>query len=295
MAEKGSYTPHSFVPTTLKPQVMGRRGVVAAGHPLVVEAGMRMLQRGGNAVDAGVATVFVAGVVEQASCGLGGEVPILIKLKGKPVVAINGTGVAPELATASFYLNLPANDPRRGPFPVMIQGRNGIIPAYGPLSAIVPGMVDGLLVALQECGTMSFRQVIEPAIELAQGFPADQRLAGTLNQHEPTYSKWRTSERVYKPKGKAVEQGRVWSQPELARTLEAMADAEQKAKRRKRVAAIDAVRDYFYRGPIAKKIGKYCEENGCLLRERDINSFRAQVERPLTTSYRGADVYKVTS
>ena len=157
MSEKAAYTPHSFVPTTLKPQVMGRRGVVAAGHPLVVEAGMRMLQKGGNAVDAGVATVFAAAVVEQASCGLGGEVPILIKLKGKPVVAVNGTGVAPELATASFYLNLPANDPRRGPFPVMIQGRrNGIIPAYGPLSAIVPGMIDGLLVALQEFGTMSF-------------------------------------------------------------------------------------------------------------------------------------------
>ncbi|MBZ5512173.1 MAG: gamma-glutamyltransferase family protein [Acidobacteriia bacterium] len=294
MTEKGSYTPHSFVPTTLKPQVMGRRGVVVAGHPLVVEAGMRMLHQGGNAVDAGVATVFAAGVVEQASCGLGGEVPILIKLKGKPVVAVNGTGVAPELATASFYLNLPANDPRRGPFPVMIQGRNGIIPAYGPLSAIVPGMIDGLLVALEEFGTMSFSEVIEPAIELAQGFPADQRLAGTLQQHEPTYSKWKTSERVYKPKGKAVEQGAVWSQPELAKTLQAMADAEKKAKRRKRAAAIDAVRDYFYRGPIAKKIAKYCEEVGCLLRERDINSFRAQVERPLTTSYRGADVYKVS-
>src|SRR5205823_9235444 len=112
----------------LKPQVMGRRGVVAGGHPLVVEAGMRMLQKGGNAVDAGVATVFAAGVVEQASCGLGGEAPILMKLKGKPVAVVNGCGVAPELATATFYLNLQEIDPRRGPFPVMIQGRNGIIP-----------------------------------------------------------------------------------------------------------------------------------------------------------------------
>jgi gamma-glutamyltranspeptidase/glutathione hydrolase len=293
MTEKGTYTPHSFVPTTLKPQVMSRRGVVAGGHPLVVEAGMRMLQKGGNAVDAGVATVFAAGVVEQASCGLGGEAPILIKLKGKPVAVVNGCGVAPELATATFFLNLPAHDPRRGPFPVMIQGRNGMIPAYGPLSAIVPGMIDGLLLALQEFGTMSFSAVIEPAMELAQGFPADQRLAGTLQQHEPTYSKWKTSERVYKPKRKAVEEGSVWSQPELAKTLQAMADAEKKARRRKRAAAIEAVRDYFYRGPVAKKIAKYCEEAGCLLRLPDFQEFRAQVEKPLTTSYRGVDVFKV--
>jgi len=293
MTEKGSYTPHSFVPTTLKPQVMGRRGVVAGGHPLVVEAGMRILQKGGNAVDAGVATVFAAGVVEQASCGLGGEAPILIKLKGKPVAVVNGCGVAPELATATFFLNLPAHDPRRGPFPVMIQGRNGIIPAYGPLSAIVPGMIDGLLLALQEFGTMSFSAVIEPAMELAQGFPADQRLAGTLQQHEPTYSKWKTSERVYKPKGKAVEEGSVWSQPELAKTLQAMADAEKKARRRKRAAAIEAVRDYFYRGPVTKKIAKYCEEAGSLLRLRDFQEFHAQLEKPLATSYRGVDVFKV--
>ncbi len=294
MTEKGSYTPHSFVPTTLKPMVMGRRGVVAGGHPLVVEAGMRVLQKGGNAVDAGVATVFAAAVVEQASCGLGGEVPILIKLKDKPVAVVNGTGVAPELATATFYLNLAPNDPRCGPFPVMIQGKNGIIPAYGPLSAIVPGMVDGLLVALQEFGTMSFSAVIEPAIELAQGFPADQRLAGTLQQHEPTYSKWKTSERVYKPNGKPVEEGHVWSQPELAKTLQSMVEVEKKAKRMKRSEAIDAVRDYFYRGPIAKKIAKYCEEVGSLLRERDFTEFRAQLENPLTTNYRGVDLYKVS-
>ena len=98
---------------SLKPQVMGKRGVVAAGHPLVAEAGFRMLQKGGNAVDAGIASVFAAGVVEQMSFGLGGEAPILIKLKGKPVVAINGSGWAPALATADFYRKLPASDPRR--------------------------------------------------------------------------------------------------------------------------------------------------------------------------------------
>src|SRR5260370_31667817 len=91
---------------TLKPLVAGKRGVVAAGHPLVAEAGLRILEKGGNAVDAGVATVFAASVVEMTGFGSGGECPILIKLKGGPVVAINGVGIAPELATVEYYEHL---------------------------------------------------------------------------------------------------------------------------------------------------------------------------------------------
>ena len=97
---------------TLKPLVAGKRGVVAAGHPLVAEAGLRILEKGGNAVDAGVATLFAASVVEMASFGAGGECPILIKLKDGPVVAINGDGIAPELATVEFYEHLRRDDPR---------------------------------------------------------------------------------------------------------------------------------------------------------------------------------------
>ena len=99
---------------------------------------------------------------------------------------------------------------------------------------------------------------------------------------------------MYKPGGKAVEQGAVWRQPDLERTFRSMVEAEQNAKSNGREAAIDAVRDYFYRGPGAKKIGQYCEENGCLLRESDINAFRAKVEEPLRTTYHGVEVYKVS-
>src|SRR5438128_10559388 len=90
-------------PDTFKPVVRGKRGVVAGGHPLSVEAGMRMLHRGGNAVDAGVATVFAASVIEFSHFGFGGEVPVIIKLAGKPVTTINGQGIAPHLATREFF------------------------------------------------------------------------------------------------------------------------------------------------------------------------------------------------
>src|SRR5512133_1565219 len=212
---------------TLKPVVMGKRGVVAAGNPLVAEAGFRVMQKGGNAVDAGVASVFAAAVVEQMSFGMGGEAPILIKMKGKPVVAINGAGIAPELATADFYRKLKPDDPRRVELVVYTDRKTGAIPAYGPLSAIVPGAVDALLVALENYGTLSFAEVIQPAIELAQGFPVDARLAKTFAQNQKFLELWPDTKRVFIHDGATTKEGEVFSQPDLAHTLQEMAAAEK--------------------------------------------------------------------
>ncbi len=288
-------TPMSFQAATLKPQVMGRRGVVAAGNPLVAQAGMRILQKGGNAVDAGVATVFAAAVVEQMSFGMGGEAPILIKMAGKPVVAINGAGIAPELATASFYENLASNDPRRGPYPPTIGGKSGIIPSDGPLSAIVPGMMDGVLLALENYGTLSFAEVIAPAIELADGFPIDERLSRTLvlGDNEKVYSRWPDSLRTYKPGGRTLRIGEIWPQPDLARTLRELQSVDRENASKGRTAAIEAVRNYIYRGPLAQRISAFCEKAGCLLRAGDFAAYHAKIEQPVSTNYRGIDVYKV--
>ena len=123
-----------FAPTrlaaaeTLKPVVAGKRGVVAAGHPLVAEAGLRILEKGGNAVDAGVAAVLAAAVVEMTSFGSGGECPILVKLKDGPVVAVNGVGIAPGLATVDFYEHLRRDDPRLPHTATMREADEGIIP-----------------------------------------------------------------------------------------------------------------------------------------------------------------------
>jgi len=285
------YFPRYSEGSTLKPMVMGKRGVVAAGHPLVAEAGLRMLEHGGNAVDAGVASVFAAGVVELGSFGLGGESPILIKAPDQPVIAINGVGIAPALATADFYRKLPQDDPRRVDSVTFSGVHSGIIPSFGPLSAIVPGAIDSLLLALQKYGTKSFAEIIQPAIELAQGFPLDARLQQPLAEGRATIEKWPSSKKVFLPGGELPQPNVIFAQPDLARTLEELARAEQGASGRD--AGIERVREYFYRGPLARRISDFCQQAGCLLREGDFAAFHARVEQPLSTIYRGIEVYKV--
>jgi gamma-glutamyltranspeptidase/glutathione hydrolase len=277
--------------TTLKPLVAGKRGVVAAGHPLVAEAGLRILEKGGNAVDAGVATVFAAGVVEMDGFGLGAECPILVKLKDGTPVAVNGAGTPPELATVEFYRGLRRDDPRLMDVATISRGT---IPAYGLLSAIVPSAVDSLLLTLQKYGTMSFAEIVQPAIELAEGCPLDPRFARGLERYRSVIEKWPTSKAVCLPGGRPPQAGEIFVQADLARTLRSMAEAEKEAAGRGRAAAIEAVRDYFYRGPVAREISNFCKQAGCLLREGDFAAYRAKVEVPLTTNYRGVDVYKVS-
>ncbi len=289
----GLFFPRPIDAATLKPVVAGKRGVVAAGHPLVAEAGLRILEKGGNAVDAGVATVFAASVVEMMSFGSGGECPILIKLKDGPVIAINGAGIAPELATVEYYRNLRHDDPRLAAVATISGGRAGIVPSFGPLSAIVPGAVDSLLVALENYGTMSFAEVIQPAIELAEGFPLNTALATDFVRAKPVFEKWPSTAKVYAPGGRLPQEGEIFTQANLARTFRSMAEAEKQMAGRGRAAALEAVRDYFYRGPIAKRIGEFCEQAGCLLREGDFAAYRAKVEQPISTNYRGVEVYKV--
>ena len=280
------------VAATLKPVVSGKRGVVAAGHPLVAEAGLRILEKGGNAVDAGVATVFAASVVEMKSFGSGGECPILIKLKDGPVVAINGAGIAPELATVEFYEKLGRDDPRLPRVATIGGGHTGIIPSFGPLSAIVPSAVDSLLLALENYGTMTLADVVQPAIELAEGFPLDSALAADLARARPVFESWPSTKAVYMPRGRFPKEGEIFVQTDLARTFREMADAERQNAGRGRSAAIEAVRDYFYRGPVARRISEFCKQAGCLLREGDFAAYHAKAEQPLTTKYRGIDVYK---
>src|SRR5271163_4966340 len=164
----------------------GTKGAVACGSEYAAEAGMRIYFHGGNAVDAGVATMFAASVTELSHFGLGGEAPILIRTKAGKVFAIAGVGTMPKLATAELFRTR-----RLMPFEILEMdpgGLKGIIPVTGLMPALVPGMVDAGLLALREYGTKSFSEIIAPAIELADGYAVDsmraQAFAGSLHFFE---------------------------------------------------------------------------------------------------------------
>jgi gamma-glutamyltranspeptidase/glutathione hydrolase len=272
--------------------VRGVHGAVAAGSEYATEAGMRTFYKGGNAVDVGVAAMFAASVTELSHFGLGGEAPILIRTKDGKVHAIAGVGTMPKLATAEMFRTR-----RLMPFEILEMdpgGLKGIIPVAGLMPVLVPGMVDAGLLALREYGTKSFNEIIAPAIDLADGYAIDQMRAQSIAGSRPFFDAWPTSKAHFMPNGQMPQVGDIFRQPDTARTLRAMADAEKKALAAgaKREAAIDAVRDYFYRGEIAHKIDVFSKENKGLIRYEDMAAFKLSVEEPVSTTYRGYTVYK---
>ena len=269
---------------TMFPPVRGTHEMVGAANNLEVEAGFRILTQGGNAIDAGVATVLAAAVTEQSRFGLGGEIPILLKPAGKPVVAISGIGTAPTKATVEFYQN-------RKTEPWEDEGHMSPIPALGMLAAPVPGVFDGLILALTKYGTMSFAQVASPAIEYAGGFPIAEEFAAFIHGNERFLELWPASKDFFLPGGTAPERGQVFREPTLAHTLRALVAAEAKASGN-RVAKLQAVRDYFYKGALARRVARFSEQNGGLIAYRDLAGFHAETDLPRGTTYRGYEVLK---
>ncbi len=279
---------------TFRPVVRGKRGAVAGGSPLSVEAGLRMLERGGNAVDAGVATILAASVIEFSHFSFGGEVPILIKLKGQKVVVIEGMGQAPMKATRDFFVNRGNGD---GDSATTMPGakKAGLIPSTGPLSATVPAVLDACVTALDKYGTKTLAEVMEPAIQLADGFPLDELRVQYIRTRSSIFSQWPDAKRVFLPNGEVPKPGDLFVQSDLARTLREIVRAERLASRgtrNNRHAGLMAARDYFYRGPIAQRIGAYMQANGGLLAADDLARFAANVGEPVSTNYRGYEIYK---
>src|SRR6266481_842795 len=296
---------------TFRPVVRGRRGVVAGAQPLSVEAGMRTLQHGGNAVDAGVATILAASVIEFSHFSFGGEVPILIKLKGREVAVIEGMGTAPAKATREFFVNRArqrgaaltsatapdsAATQRAGSgnsdMPTMAGAKSGLIPSTGPLAATVPAVLDACVTALDQFGTKSLAEVMQPAIELADGFPIDELRVQYITTRAPIISQWPDAKRIFLPNGAVPKAGDVFVQADLARTLRAIVAIEKQNSRRGRHAALMAARDYFYRGPVGRRIGDYMQTHGGLLAAADLARFQAKVGKPVEAEYRGYQVYK---
>ena len=289
---------------TFRPVVRGKRGVVAGGQPLSVEAGLRILQHGGNAVDAGVATILAASVIEFSHFSFGGEVPILIKLKGSQVAVVEGMGQAPLKATREFFVNRStardqgttpdsARAQAGGPeMPTMAGAKTGLIPSTGPLAATVPAVLDACVTALDQFGTKSLAEVMQPAIELADGFPIDELRVQYIQTRAPIFSAWPDAKRIFLPNGQVPAVGDIFVQADLARTLREIVAAEKQGSTKGRHEGLMSARDYFYKGAIAKRIGDYMQTHGGLLAAEDFARFHARVGLPVKADYHGYEIYK---
>lgn len=274
---------------TTRPVITGRLGVVAAGHYLATSAGMDILRRGGNAIDAAVTMGLCCDVLEPYLVGIGGESPILIYHAATDrVIAINGQGVAPRSATIEWFREQAID----------------LIPDDGLLPATVPSQLDSWITALARFGTLTLEAVLSPAIELArEGFALNQRLRLILLQSAARFSEqWPASKEIYLPGGRVPDWGdRVRNLP-WAQTFGKLIEAERAAAGKGRVAALEAARDVFYKGFVAERIEAFCRderfpdatgrEHGGLLTYEDMAAYRARVEDPISVNYHGLDVYK---
>jgi len=238
-------------------------GMAATSHPLATLAAINVLQSGGNAMDAAVAAVAVQGVVEPQSTGIGGDCFMLYAPNGKgEIVAFNGSGRAPKAATPEWF------------------ARNGLraIGEHSPHAVTVPGAVDAWCRLIADYGTKSIGELLQPAIRYARdGFPVHSRVARDWKNNMPVLAADPGSARVYLPSGKPPATGRLHRQPELAKTLEAIARSG---------------RDAFYEGAVAKDIVERLNALGGLHTLDDFAEAAGEYVAPIRTGYRGFDVYE---
>ena len=274
---------HAAERATTRPVVSGMHGVVAAGHPLVSMAGMRMLLAGGNAFDAAAAAGFAAAVVEPtASYTLCGEcVAMVYDARRRESVALSGQGTAPARATIDAFRRRGLDRIPTGPG------------ADAHLSFTVPGAVDAYLTLLETYGTKSVSEALVPALQYAErGFPMYEYMHRMLAIPE-TRAQFALyppgGDAVFYPGGRAPGVGELFVQPALSGTLRRLVDADANGGG-DRVAGIAAARECFYRGDVAARIGAFSERCGGLLRAGDLAGYRARVEPPLSTTFMGREI-----
>ncbi len=241
--------------------VMGTHGMVAAEHPLEARAGVHALESGGNAFDAAIAVFYMTSVVEQHQAGLGGDAVLLAYVaKEKRVIFINGTGPAPKLATLERYRN------ERG------------IPSSGMLANTVPGSVGAFDLLLRKYGTRKYPELLAEAIDAARnGHPLTHWSAGNHNAAISKLQPYPSSVKALLKNGGPFQAGDILRQPDLARSIEIVANEGAGA---------------FYRGKLARLTADFYEKNGGLLRYDDLASYQPEETSPIRTTYKGYDVYE---
>ena len=275
----------AFGQRTAKPVLHGRHWVAITGKPLGATAGAAIFQQGGNAVDAACAMLAATSTMWDV-LSWGGETQALIynPHTGK-VVAINALGVAPTGATPEFFKEQGMKYP----------------PEFGPLAAVTPGTPGGLMVMLAEYGTMRLADVLAPAMEMAEGYPIEAQTADRIEREKERIKQWKYSPGVFLPhlgeEREAPYAGEIFRQPDLRNTLQKLVDAEAAAlaEGKTRKEAIYAAYDRFYKGDIAEELVRAVQEEGGLITMEDLANWQVYIEEPVTTTYKGIEVYKLNS
>jgi len=269
---------------TEKPVLHGKHWVAITGKPLGATAGAMIFQKGGNAVDAACAMLGAVCTMYDV-LSWGGETQVLIYNPiTKKVYGINALGVAPTGATPEFFRSKGLDYP----------------PAYGPLAAVTPGTPGGLMIMLAEFGTMSLKDVLEPSIQMAKGYPVEEQLVNSIEREKERIKKWPYSKKVLLPhlgeNHEAPYPGEVFKQTDLLDTLKKLVATEQQAleKGKSRKEAIYAAYDRFYKGDIAREFVRGTQEQGGLITMNDLANWKAYIEEPVMTLYKGIEVYKLT-
>lgn len=248
-------------PPAWRTVVMGTNGMVAAEHPLQAMAGLDILKAGGNAIDAAVATFYMTGVTEQHQAGIGGDAYILAYIaKLNKVVFINGTGPAPKLATIEAYQKL------------------GGISHEGIHSSNVPGAVGAFDLALKQFGTRPYKTLLAAAIETAQkGHALTHWSASNHTEAIDKIKPHASSVKILLPGGKPLGPGEIFVQPDLARSLQTIAQEGAAA---------------FYKGRLARLTASFYEKQGGFLRYDDLASYNPEITEPIRITYKDYDVYQ---
>ena len=268
---------------TQKPPLHGKHWMAITGKPLGATAGAMMFQKGGNAVDA-AAAMLAATCTMWDTLHCGGETQALIyHPKLKKVIGINALGAAPTGATADYYRSKGYANP----------------PEFGPLAAVTPGTPGGLMVMLAEYGRLSLKDVLGPAIQMADGFAIEAQLANTIERQKSWIKQWKYSPAIMLPhlggEREAPEPGEIFVQKDLAATFRKLVATEQAALKagKTRKQAIMAAYDRFYKGDIAAELVRGMREDGGLFTMADLANWKVKIEEPMCTNYKGIDVCKL--
>lgn len=255
------YTGKSF---TTRSEVIAKNGMVATSHPLATQVGLDILKKGGTAIDAAIAANALLGLVEPTGCGIGGDLfAIIWDAKTKKLFGLNASGRSPQTLTAEYFRQ---------------QGMNSI-PTYGALSVSTPGCVDGWFEMHEKFGKLKMSELIQPTIKYArEGFAVTEVISFLWKEYAGQLQSYEEYKKLYMPNGKAPEKGDVFKNEDLAKTLEQI---------------INKGRDGFYKGSVANTIEHSVKKAGGFLSKEDLAQHKSEWVTPLSTNYRGYDVWEL--